>query len=59
MILNFFSPNKLAFFSQITDIFCIHVIITLAFKKNSIFSAENLRKSQKIVIITSAPDEDN
>jgi hypothetical protein len=36
-----------------------YVIITLVFEKNAIFFAENCRKSQKIVIITSAPDEES
>jgi hypothetical protein len=31
------------------------LIITLVFKKNAIFFAENWEKSQKIVIITSTP----
>jgi hypothetical protein len=31
------------------------LIITLVFEKNAVFSAENWRKSQKIVIITSTP----
>jgi hypothetical protein len=30
--------------------------MTLAFEKNAIFFAENGRKSQKIVIITSTPE---
>jgi hypothetical protein len=33
------------------------LIITLVFEKNANFFAENCRKSQKIVIITSTPDE--
>jgi hypothetical protein len=32
-------------------------IITLVFKKNAHFFAENWQKSQKIVIITSTPDQ--
>jgi hypothetical protein len=32
------------------------LIITLVFEKNANFFAENCRKSQKIVIITSTPD---
>jgi hypothetical protein len=31
------------------------LIITLVFEKNAYFFAENCRKSQKIVIITSTP----
>jgi hypothetical protein len=34
-----------------------NMIITLVFKKNANFFAENWEKSQKIVIITSTPDE--
>jgi hypothetical protein len=33
------------------------VIITLVFEKNANFLAKNWEKSQKIVIITSTPDE--
>jgi hypothetical protein len=33
------------------------LIITLVFEKNANFFAKNCRKSQKIVIITSTPDE--
>jgi hypothetical protein len=36
---------------------CKNFIITLVFEKNSYFFAENCQKSQKIVIITSVPDE--
>jgi hypothetical protein len=33
------------------------LIITLVFEKNANFFTENRQKSQKIVIITSTPDE--
>jgi hypothetical protein len=33
------------------------LIITLVFEKNANFFAENCQKSQKVVIITSAPEE--
>jgi hypothetical protein len=35
------------------------LIITLDFEKNANFIAENCQKSQKIVIITSTPVQDN
>jgi hypothetical protein len=35
-----------------------NLIITLVFEKNAIFSAENFRESQKIVIIASTPGTD-
>jgi hypothetical protein len=38
-------------------VFAKIVIITLVFEKNTNFFAENWQKSQKIVIITSTPDE--
>jgi hypothetical protein len=61
MIFKIFSPKnlakKLAFFAQTTACFAKIVIITLVFEKNANFFAENCRKSQKIVIITSTPDE--
>jgi hypothetical protein len=41
------TQNKAKFFKK--------VIITLVFEKNANFFAENCRKSQKIVIITSTP----
>jgi hypothetical protein len=57
MILKIFSPKNsakiLAFFAQTTASFCKNLIITLFFEKNAHFFAENCRKSQKIVIITS------
>jgi hypothetical protein len=36
---------------------CQNFIITLVFEKNANFVAENWQKSQKIVIITSTPDQ--
>jgi hypothetical protein len=57
--LKIFSPKHLAkilaFFTQTIANFCKKVIITLGFEKNSKFFAENWRKSQNIVIITSTP----
>jgi hypothetical protein len=59
MVLKLFSPKNLAkilaFFAQTTVTFCKKLIITLVFEKNVVFFAENLQKSQKIVIITSTP----
>jgi hypothetical protein len=56
--LNIFAKTfgkKSAFFTQNKAKLCKHWIITLVFKKNAIFFAENWRKSRKIVIITSTP----
>jgi hypothetical protein len=47
------SEKKLAFFTQNKAKLCTILIITLVFEKNANFFAENCRKSQKIVIITS------
>jgi hypothetical protein len=59
MILKIFSPKKLAkklaFFAQNKVKLYINLIITLVFEKNANLFAENWQKSQKIVIITSAP----
>jgi hypothetical protein len=59
MILIIFSPKNLAkklpFLTQNKAKFWKKLIITLVFKKNAIFFAENWGKSQKIVIITSTP----
>jgi hypothetical protein len=59
MIFKIFSPKKsatkLAFLTQNKAEFCKILIITLVFEKNANFFAENCRKSQKIVIITSTP----
>jgi hypothetical protein len=56
---NIFLPKKLAkklaFLTQNKAKLCKILIITLVFEKNAIFFAENCRKSQKIVIITSTP----
>jgi hypothetical protein len=51
--------KKLAFFVQNTVNFCNVWIVTLVFKKNTIFFVENWRISQKIVIITLTPHFDN
>jgi hypothetical protein len=56
---NIFSEKfskKLAFLTQNKAKLCKILIITLVFEKNAKFFAENCRKSQKIVIITSTPD---
>jgi hypothetical protein len=59
MIFKIFSPKKLAkilaFFAHTTASFWKNLFITLVFEKNANFFAENWRKSQKIVIITSNP----
>jgi uncharacterized protein (DUF342 family) len=59
MILKIFSPKKLAkkfaFLTQIKAKLCKYLNITLVFEKNANFVAENCRKSQKIVNITSTP----
>jgi hypothetical protein len=58
-ILKLFSPKNLAkilaFFAKTTASFWKKLIITLVFEEHAIFSAENLQKMQKIVIITSTP----
>jgi hypothetical protein len=46
----------MAFLTQNKAKFWKKFIITLVFKKNANFFAENWEKSQKIVIITSTPD---
>jgi hypothetical protein len=56
--LNIFAKKfseKLAFFTLNKAKLCKILSITLVFGKNAIFFAENCRKSQKIVIITSTP----
>jgi hypothetical protein len=57
MIFKIFSPKssakKLAFLTQNKAKLCKMLIITLFFEKKRHFFAENCRKSQKIVIITS------
>jgi hypothetical protein len=45
----------MAFLTQNKGKICKILIITLVFEKNANFFAENCRKSQKIVIITSTP----
>jgi hypothetical protein len=59
MIFKIFSQKnfvkKLAGFVQNKATLCENCIITLVFEKNANFFAENWQKSQKIVIITSAP----
>jgi hypothetical protein len=61
MIFKIFSPKNLAkklrFFAQITASLGKKLIITFVFEKSGNFLAENWRKSQKIVIITSTPEE--
>jgi hypothetical protein len=48
--------KKIGVFAQTTASFCKKLIITLVLeKKTPIFFAENRRKSQKIVILTSTP----
>jgi hypothetical protein len=56
MIFKIFSPKNLAKILAFLQVFAKIVIITLVFKKNAIFFAEDWQKSQKIVIITSTPD---
>jgi hypothetical protein len=46
----------MAFLTQNKAKLCKNFIITLDVEKNANFFAENCRKSQKIVIITSTPD---
>jgi hypothetical protein len=53
------SAKKLAFLTHNKAKICKILIITLVFEKNVNFFAENWRKSQKIVIITSIPDWTN
>jgi hypothetical protein len=45
----------MAFLTQSKAKLCKILNITLVFEKNAKFFAENCRKSQKIVIITSTP----
>jgi hypothetical protein len=63
MIFKIFSPKnsakKLAFLTQNKAKLCKILIITLVFEKNANFFAENCRKSQKIVIITSTPGHES
>jgi hypothetical protein len=60
MIFKIFLPKnfakKLAFLTQNKAKFWKKFTITLVFKKNANFFAENWGKSQKIVIITSTPE---
>jgi predicted dinucleotide-binding enzyme len=49
------SAKKLAFSTQNKAKLFKILILTLVFEKNANFFAENFRKSQKIVIITSTP----
>jgi hypothetical protein len=51
-----FFCEKMAFVTQNKGKFWKKLIITLVFKKNANFFAENWKKSPKIVIITSTPD---
>jgi hypothetical protein len=61
MILKIFllknSAKKLAFLTQNKAKLCKNLIVTLVFEKNANIFAKHWRKSQKIVIITSVPDE--
>jgi hypothetical protein len=61
MIFKIFLPKKigkkLAFLTQNKAKLCKILIMTLVFEKKANFFAENCQKSQKIVIITSTPDE--
>jgi hypothetical protein len=50
------SAKKLAFLTQNKVKLWKHFMITLVFEKNANFFAENCRKSQKIVTITSTTD---
>jgi hypothetical protein len=63
MILKIFLPKNsaknLAFFTQNKAKLGKILIITLVFEKTANLFAENCRKSQKIVIITSTPDYHN
>jgi hypothetical protein len=60
--LKYFRPKKLqkklAFLTQNKAKFWKKLIITLVFEQNANFYAENCRKSQKIVSITSTPGND-
>jgi hypothetical protein len=49
----------MAFLTQNKAKLCKMLVIRLVFEKNAYYFAENCRKSQKIVIITSAPDSDD
>jgi hypothetical protein len=49
--------EKSPFLTQNKAKLCKILIVTLVFEKNANFFAENCQKSQKIVIITSTPDE--
>jgi Ni,Fe-hydrogenase III small subunit len=59
MIFKIFSPKnsakKIGILTQNKAKLCKILIITLVFEKNANFFAENCRKSQKILIITSTP----
>jgi hypothetical protein len=58
MILKLFSPKNLAKYWRLPKLLLLFVkklIITLVFEKSAVFFAENMQKSQKIVIITSTP----
>jgi phosphoserine phosphatase len=61
MIFKIFLPKnfakKLAFLTQNKAKLFKSLTITLVFEKNANFFAEICQKSQKIVIITSTPDE--
>jgi hypothetical protein len=61
MIFKIFSPKKsakkLSFLTQNKAKLFKNLTITLVFEKNAIFFAENCQKSQKIVLLTSTPDQ--
>jgi hypothetical protein len=61
MIFEMFSPKKiakkLAFLTRNKAKLCKIFAHTIGFSENANFFAENWQKSQKIVIITSTPDE--
>jgi hypothetical protein len=55
MIFLYFSPKIGEKFGVFISNYAEKTILILAVEKNAIFSAENCRKSQKTVIITSTP----
>jgi hypothetical protein len=50
--------KKLAFIAQTTASFCKNLIVTWVLEKKPAIFAKNWRKSQKIVIITSTPEQE-
>jgi hypothetical protein len=55
MIFKNIFAEKITFLTQTKAKLCEILITTLVFEKNANFFAENCRKSEKIVIITSTP----